>query len=213
MESPLRSGVPTGTRLIETFGWSPATGFRHLDRHLARMARSAQALGYGFDQTAASKAIQVSGDINLRCRLTLGQDGFDFTSTPLGDPPSLWRIQISSKLLDANDVWLRHKTTQRALYDAERTALPKGTDEWLFANQSGALCEGTITNLFVTRPDGQMITPPTSAGVLPGILRDVLLEQGRVIEAPVTINELHAASAIHMGNSLRGLIKSVLKAG
>ncbi|GAA6208254.1 aminotransferase class IV family protein [Cognatishimia sp. WU-CL00825] len=210
MESPLRSGVPAGTRLIETFGWHPDTGFRHLDRHLSRMARSAHALGFDFAQDAALSAIRVAGNAGLRCRLTLGQDGFDFTSAPLGSTPKQWAVQISNKRLDANDIWLRHKTTQRALYDAERAALPKGTDEWLFANQDGEFCEGTITNLFVTRPDGQMITPPITAGVLPGILRGMLLDQGRVIESPVTLQDLQSASAIHMGNSLRGLIKADL---
>ena len=40
--------------LIETFRWSATQGFVRLDRHLARMARSAQALEFTFDQQAVT---------------------------------------------------------------------------------------------------------------------------------------------------------------
>ncbi|WP_417474192.1 aminotransferase class IV family protein [Leisingera sp.] len=219
MESPVRpsSAVQNDPafRLIETFGWHPGEGARHLALHLARMERSAEALGVPFDREKAQAAVtEAGGDAPLRCRLTLDAAGqFALATTPLGATPAMWRLGISQARLDSGDVWLRHKTTRRALYDAARAALPEGVDELLFVNQRGEVCEGTITNIFVIGPDGQMKTPPLACGLLPGVLRQHLLARAECREAVLTLADLRNAQAIYMGNSLRGLIPARLVEG
>ncbi|WP_323783814.1 aminotransferase class IV family protein [Leisingera sp.] len=216
MESPVRPRDAIRNdpafRLIETLGWHPGEGFRHLEQHLARMARSAAAFGIPFDPAQARHVLaEAGGDRPLRCRLALEAGGqLELTAPPLGSSPAEWRLGIAETRLDAADVWLQHKTTRRILYDAARANLPGGMDELLFLNQRGEVCEGTITNLFVTRADGQVVTPPLSSGLLPGILRQVLLERGECREAVLGLQDLQAARAIHMGNSLRGLIPARL---
>lgn len=219
MESPLcpRDTIQNDPafRLIETFGWHPGAGFRRLPLHLARMARSAAALGIAFDPVGAQEVLAAAaGGAPLRCRLTLGGDAeLQMTTAPLGDSPVEWRLGIAERRLDADDPWLRHKTTRRALYDAARAKLPQGVEELLFLNQREELCEGTITNLFVTGADGRMQTPPLACGLLPGILRQHLLETGQCTEGVLTLADLQTARAIHMGNSLRGLIPARLVKG
>jgi 4-amino-4-deoxychorismate lyase len=200
-------------RLIETFGFHPGEGFRRLDRHLARMHRSAQAFGIPFDQDAARAVLEpVERDAPLRCRLTLdAAGGFHLTTAPLGATPSAWVVELATERLSSQDLWLGHKTTRRALYDRSRANLPEGVDELLFLNEREELCEGTITNLFVTLASGECVTPPLGAGVLPGILREVLLETGEVVEKTVTTDDLMSARSISVGNSLRGQIKAALK--
>ncbi|MCB4455365.1 aminotransferase class IV family protein [Leisingera sp. McT4-56] len=216
MESPVRPRDAVQNdpafRLIETLGWHPGEGFRHLQPHLARMERSAAAFGIPFDAAQAQAVLaEAAGDARLRCRLTLDAAGqLELTTAPLGNNPSEWRLGIAETRLEAGDIWLQHKTTRRALYDTARAALPEGVDELLFLNRRGEVCEGTITNLFVTRADGRMVTPPLSCGLLPGILRQVLLERGECQEAVLELQDLKDAKAIHMGNSLRGLIPARL---
>ncbi|SHG54529.1 aminotransferase class IV family protein [Cognatishimia maritima] len=214
MESTIRGGVPVGTRLIETFGWTPEGGYARLDMHLARMADSARQLGFGFDAAAAQACLKAQGDVPLRCRLTLGAEadaeGFEFTSAPLAPNPASWTVAIAEQKLMSSDVWLRHKTTQRQTYDAARANLPSGIDELIFLNENNEICEGTITNIFVTLPDGRCITPPISCGLLPGVLRQSLLQAGKVTKAVVTQDMLRSATALHVGNSLRGLIPAKL---
>ncbi|MFA3918980.1 aminotransferase class IV family protein [Ruegeria hyattellae] len=212
MESPLRHPTEPDFRLIETLGYDPARSFVRVDLHLDRMARSAQALGMPFDRAAAMTCLRgVEGDAPLRCRLTLdAMGGFNLTTGALTPSPDPWRVAIAPERLDPDNPWLRHKTTRRALYDAARKALPEGVDEWLFLNTKGELCEGTITNLFVTQKSGQVMTPPLSCGLLPGILRQEILAQGNAREQIVTLDDLHAARLISMGNSLRGLIRAEL---
>ena len=205
MESALRDSLPRDARLIETFRWEPEAGFINLDRHLARMARSAEVLGFDYEDLWALYVIQASGDVPLRCRLTLGDEGFEFSSAPLGKTPEGWSVAISDVRLPSADALLQHKTTRRDLYDKAREERPDSIDEALMLNERGEVCEGTITNVFVTLAGGQVVTPPLSCGLLPGIQREIALENGAV-ETVVTVDMLKTATAIHMGNSLRGLI-------
>ncbi len=212
MESPLCAPTDPDFRLIETLAFRPEQGFVRRDRHLARMARSAKAFGFPFDDgMAVEKLDAVAGASPLRCRLTLAAEGqLDVTTGALADNPPVWRVEIAQTRLTADDIWLRHKTTQRALYDNARASLPKGIDEVLFLNERDELCEGTITNLFLHMPDGRHLTPALSCGVLPGILREELLDNKQVTEATLTLTDLKNASKIYIGNSLRGLIRAEL---
>ncbi|TIX48763.1 MAG: hypothetical protein E5V33_30300, partial [Mesorhizobium sp.] len=92
----------------------------------------------------------------------------------------------------------------RAEYLASRA------DEVLLANERGELCEGTITNLFADFGDGVLATPRLDCGLLPGVLRGELLDEGRAREAIYTLDDLKSAKAIFVGNSLRGLIPARL---
>lgn len=208
MESPLCPPVESGFRLIETLGYLPGHGFARRDRHLNRMARTAEALALPFDQPMVQVMLdEVDCDVALRCRLTMDVTGqFHLTAAPLAENPPVWQLAICETRLSSDDLWLRYKTTRREVYDTARAEMPKGIDELLFLNERGEPCEGTITNLFLEMRDGRRLTPPISCGLLPGILREELLEAEDYTEAVLTVEDLQDAQTIHMGNSLRGLI-------
>ncbi len=210
MESPLRPPTEPDFRLIETLAFRPGQGFIRQQRHLARMARSANAFGIPFDAELAIRTLNAAfGDTALRCRLTLDASGkFDLTTGDLTNAPDHWRVAISDVRLTASDIWLRHKTTRRVVYDEARASLKPGIDELVFLNERGELCEGTITNLFLDMPDGRRLTPALSSGILPGILREEMLDQNAVSEAVLNLDDLQNAQAIYLGNSLRGLIRA-----
>ncbi|TIX08761.1 MAG: hypothetical protein E5V41_32760, partial [Mesorhizobium sp.] len=52
--------------------------------------------------------------------------------------------------------------------------------------------------------------PRLDCGLLPGVLRGELLDEGRAAEAIYTLDDLKAARAVYVGNSLRGLIPAKL---
>ena len=56
-----------------------------------------------------------------------------------------------------------------------RHASERGAEEGIFANTAGNLCEGCGTNIFVVQ-DGELVTPPLSAGCLAGVTRGLVLE-------------------------------------
>lgn len=214
MESPVFGDIPTDTRLIETLAWRPGEGAANAPSHLARMAASARALGVRFDRAEANAALQaVSGQTPIRCRLTLALDGgLALTCTPLGPTAPEWALALADARLASDDPWLRHKTTNRALYDTCRAALPSGVDELVFLNERGEVCEGTITNLFVRLDNGRQVTPLATCGVLPGVLRARLLARGDWAEQVLTPADLRSADAIWVGNALRGLIRARFRA-
>lgn len=212
MESAFCEIVPPDCRLIETFRYTPGFGAVDLGLHLNRMCDSARKLGFTFDRDLAEHICDgISGNKPLRCRLTLGVKGdFQLSHVPLDPTPAVWQVDISETRLSSTTAWLAHKTTQRDLYDTARANLPHGVDELLFLNERDELCEGTITNVFIETQAGRWVTPPISAGCLPGILRQKLIKSGEVTVKTITLMDLMAASSIVVGNSLRGKIRAEL---
>lgn len=205
MESPVYRSLPPDLRLIETIAWRRNPGFLNLPEHLARLERTARVFGIRHDRTAVERALSVArGDLPLRVRLTLGLDGEpEVTLAPFGFGPEVWNVRIASERLDPADPWLRVKTTVRARYDAARAALPRDVHEMLYLNTRGEVCEGTIFNVFL-KVDGTYLTPRLACGLLPGVLRQILLREGRAREAVLRPEDLRRGQ-LFLGNSLRGL--------
>ncbi|WP_269932370.1 aminotransferase class IV family protein [Aminobacter sp. HY435] len=215
-ESAFRDGLGAGFQLIETMRWEPQGGFLRHGRHLARLKASAQALGFVFDQMSIEQALarSVAGDTALRTRLVLSPDGHaDITVQPFVPlpPDVIWSLRIGKTRLDSSNRLLRHKTTNRAAYDAARGEFASNqADEVILLNESGAVCEGTITSVFVDFGDGPLRTPQLSCGLLAGVLRGDLIDRGEAVEAEIPASDLKFAKAIWVGNSLRGLIRTIL---
>jgi branched-chain amino acid aminotransferase len=68
---------------------------------------------------------------------------------------------------------------------AMQEAIRKGAEEAVMRNYRGELAECSQSNLFIVR-DGQALTPPLDAGLLPGITRAFVIEIGREIGIPAS---------------------------
>lgn len=203
---PPRGPFGDGFRVIETLRCDAAHGPIRLGRHLARMSRTCAALNIPFpDDDLDALLARVSGD--FRIRLTVDAKGMAaLEQWPFVEATQPWRVAIAEQHLSSADPWLRIKTTRREIYDKARAALPEGVDELIFLNERGEICEGTITNIFVR--DGEtLLTPPLTSGLLPGILREELLETSKAREAVLRPDDLQGAE-LYIGNSLRGLISA-----
>jgi branched-chain amino acid aminotransferase len=60
----------------------------------------------------------------------------------------------------------------------------RGAFEVIMRNYRGELAECSVSNLFVVK-DGTALTPPLSAGLLPGITREFIFEVGQATDIPV----------------------------
>ncbi|KVC37425.1 anthranilate synthase [Burkholderia pseudomultivorans] len=213
-----------GFQLFETTCATRADGIRYLDRHLARLQRSADAFGFRFDADALRRAIDarcaaLDGDGAYRMKLALAKDGaVEIVAAPLKPLPAgpvgvLLAPAHGFAPTRADDALLLHKTTRRADYDrAWQAAEALGCFDMLFVNERGELTEGGRSNLFV-KLDGQWVTPPLACGVLPGVMRGVLLDDPAfgAIERVVTRDDLARAQALLLTNALRGALDAVLK--
>lgn len=209
MESPLHEIAPAGLEVIETLGFSPDAGFARLALHVDRCEATCARLQFPFDRAAVLLALgEAVADAPARVRLTVDALGLvAVTAAGLAEAACLWRVGIADERLRSDDPWLQVKTTQRGVYDRARSALPDGIDEMIFLNERDEVCEGTITNIFVERDD-VLVTPPMASGLLPGVLRQELLESGKASEGVLGLNDL--AGGFYVGNSLRGMIKAHL---
>ena len=199
--------------LIETMRWSPAEGFVRLQRHLARMAASASTFGIAFDRSAAVRVLSeaiADGHEALRVRLVLSEAGeFACTVLPLPVEKAQWRFMISSERVQSADVFLRHKTSRRELFEAEhRSAVARGYDEAIFLNERGEITEGSRTNVFA-RIDGELVTPSVECGLLNGCLRQEMVDERKFRGSVLVPRDLEIADEVWLGNSARGLIRAI----
>jgi para-aminobenzoate synthetase/4-amino-4-deoxychorismate lyase len=196
--------------LIETMRFDPHDGIPELDRHLARMKRSAEALGFGFDRHHARNELQAATFFlreARKLRLRLSPSGaMAIEARPLpGSPEGPVEVALAPLPVEREDFRLRHKTSDRGFYDDARAAA--GTFEAVFVDPEGFLTEGSFTSLFVER-GGRLLTPPLARGLLPGVLRAALLDEGRAEEADLRAEDLEGG--FFVGNAVRGLIPAVL---
>ena len=213
------TGLPNAFELFETIKASWQDGPRHLDLHLARIKASAAYFGLPFDAVAAYTLVvdtclglPPEGGIH-RLRLALAANGeLAITSAPLAPLVEPVRVLLADTPTHSGDVFLRHKTAIRSRYDAAwRAAEAHGAFDALFFNERGELTEGGRSNVFV-RLDGHWWTPPLSCGLLPGVMRQIVLAAPAwdARERIITREMLAKADGIMVCNALRGPMLAAL---
>jgi para-aminobenzoate synthetase/4-amino-4-deoxychorismate lyase len=212
------TGLPNEFELFETIRASYEDGPRHLDAHLDRICASCAYFGFPLLREDARAAV-VDACLALgpglhRVRLSVDRSGQPkVQSAPLpANPAEPVRVLLADETTRSDDLFLRHKTSIRSRYDAAwRAAEAKGAFDTLFFNERGELTEGGRSNVFV-RIGGRWYTPPLSCGVLPGILRAVVLgaPAWKASERVITRDMLEGAEDMVVCNSLRGPLRAVL---
>jgi len=193
--------------LLESLLWTPESGFPLLEKHLNRLESSASYFSLKFDKASVRDKIrklastleknphkirlllQAGGDIHLEAHL-------------LDDLPQPYRVCRAKNPIDTSDVLIYHKTTRREIYSQARKSCPE-LDDVLLWNEKGELTESTIANLIVEL-DGQLITPPVSSGLLPGICRANLLENKIVSTRIIRLEDLSRCTRVFLANAVRG---------
>ena len=98
------------------------------------------------------------------------------------------------------DVHKRFPYTNRLeILDQARVA---GFDDAIVVNSQGNICEGSVTNL-IANIDGRWVTPPTTDVVLPGIIRQILIENELVAIESIPADRLVEITSAFFISSLR----------
>ncbi|HEY1090042.1 MAG TPA: chorismate-binding protein [Burkholderiaceae bacterium] len=185
-----------------------------LEAHLTRLQRTARHFGLRHNPAEVRKAFAAAiRPGTWRGRLTLSVDGaIDLVVSELPATPETVILALAdSPVATQGPVaeFLQHKTTRREAYEA--FVKPAGVFDLILWNEAGELTECTIGNIAL-EIDGRWLTPSTSAGLLPGVMREALLQEGRITEARLTKDDLARATALAFFNSLRGWIPARLSA-
>lgn len=198
----------------------------HLRRHWRRLRGGAAVLELPmpYGDAALSTAIRsllaeekVTGGLQVRVVLTRGptprgfmppRDGVPsvlITTAPLPEAPVPVPAELVVSTVTRRNEYsplTRIKTlgTLDGLL-ARQEASRRGADDAILLNSMGRVAGASASNLFFLIGD-EIVTPPTSEGVLSGIRRQLAMECFPVVERPVTLEEALAADDIVMTTSL-----------
>lgn len=199
--------------------------FPLLAGHLRRLAKSAQYLGFAYDEAALRTSLQTLAETQSpgcwRVRVLLKHKTTPFIEiSPLSLEPSGPRyVTVSMSVLNGKHPLRQHKTTWRAEYDhaLRQMASDPSCFDVLFFNTQGYLMEGARSTVLALI-DGQWQTPPVESGALPGVWRHEVLA-GHDADFPVvhigniSRADLSRASRLVCGNALRGWVNVGLRVG
>ncbi|WNZ90167.1 aminodeoxychorismate synthase component I [Streptococcus iniae] len=174
------------------------------DKHIKRLKEACAYFDYPFDQKELEKRLadylvqKDQGDYRLSVAIDLyGHISLsDQVLTPL-DPQFLEAKVVRQDYPVENFAFANFKTSYRPHLKAQAS-------EQIFVSPEGKLLETSIGNLILDI-DGEWLTPVGTLPIIKGIHRQELLEQGKLKEADLTIEDLEKASAIYGTNSVRGL--------
>ena len=196
--SPIDYGFLHGYGLFETMRAYSGHVFR-LEKHLARLERSARALNIDLDGTAklekavhdTLRANQLS-DARIRISVSPGEEEIAADIPAKGEPTVF--IMAISYVPPSEDVYRRgftaivsrvHRSTRSPssglkslssldILLARQEAATFGVDHAILLNDDGLVSEGSSSNVFHVK-DGTLFTPAEHCGILPGVTREVVM--------------------------------------
>jgi para-aminobenzoate synthetase component 1 len=173
-----------------------------LAEHLERARKSAKDLGISIPSDEVIKnAIGWVKRVRLgRLRLHFGHT-FTLSLIPYVEQKGLAKV-VTHRLDLALDQTAHKAFPYTRNLELLADVRGRGFDEVLIINSHNELAEGAVSN-FVFRIDDLWITPPLSAGVLPGIIRQKMLEAGLAIEGNVSADDLRQVTHAFSLSSLR----------
>lgn len=197
-------------KLLETIAYANGV-FRLKERHIHRLLQSAEYFSIPIEETAVSKLLDLHQiehpGQSHRIRLLADQSGQ--LEISYSDMPVLiekkHKFALAATPVDKTNRYYYHKTTYRKVYEDFKIEHTDVFDTLLW-NEAGELTEFTIGNLVIEQ-EGIFLTPPVASGLLPGTLREELIEEGTIQEAVLTKDDLQTASHIWLINSVRGWVE------
>ena len=222
---------------LRTYGRKPFL----YDRHVRRLRRSADLMAlplpFSDDDLAAQieatmAAAAFAGEAYIRILVTrgIGDLTYDPEATPepsvviivkphVDPPPEVYAEGVGVVIVDVirnhpasvNPMIKSNNLMNSAL--AMQEAIRRGGYEAVMHNFKGELAECAVANLFIVR-SGIVLTPPLSAGLLPGITREYLFDIGRqegvdIREATLHDEDLYGADEAFLTGTTREIVPIV----
>lgn len=226
----LDRGLAYGDGLFETVAVRDGEP-RHLERHLARLARGCDRLGLPRPDAAVLHAemhalARAAGRGVLKLLYTRGVGGRGYRPPergrplrvlamhppPVQDPEHATRgvrVAVCRTRLAVNPVLAGIKHLNRLEQVLASRELDDTTAEGLMLDSDDRLIEGTRTNVFLVLDD-VLVTPDLSRCGVAGIMRELVLERAAALGIPVRVADVPAraldeASELFLCNSLLGV--------
>lgn len=229
------TGFLHGASVFTTLRSHNGKAFR-LDRHIGRLLDMAEKIGIRHDATADGLAaavadvIKANGISEGRIRITIspGPVGLEkptvvVTASALEAYPKQWYekgigVIVSGVRQFTSDPTAGLKTgcyLPRVL--ARQAAAAAGAQEAIWFTETGRLAEACFCNVFIVR-GGTVSTPPLTTPVLPGVVREAVIELCDKLtipchaDKPITGEDVTAADEMFLTSSTAG-VRPVVRIG
>ena len=199
------SNWPLGTGLFETLRTENGS-VQLLSRHMRRVISSARELSIPIpNEDVISRAIDellVAEPHQLgKLRLSFSIDRFLATHEMHVDDSAPFKVILGPNL--GMPSGRQHKIfPYEARMDLLQSTMAVGGDEVILIDAEDRVLEGAVSN-FAFRIDGQWRTTPITAGILPGVLRAVAIEECGVVVKDLTRADVSSCEAAIVMSSLK----------
>jgi para-aminobenzoate synthetase / 4-amino-4-deoxychorismate lyase len=206
--------------LLETCLWRPQDSIFLWDYHLRRLHDSAQYFAYPLNVGQLNQKLARLDSslppVDHRIRILVDRQGSISTeAAPFhpADPGQIYRLRIAPSPVNSTNPFLYHKTTNRKVYEDAgsiqssklhhvENGIQPDLEDVIFWNERREVTETSIANL-VYRISEDLFTPPLNSGLLPGVFRAFLLDQGLIKERVLMLDDLPKCDEFFIINSLR----------
>lgn len=231
---PGQLGILSGWGIFSTIRVAGGVLFA-FDRHWARMKRDAKLMRVPFPadpeamQATLLRLVEANGkqDLTLRVAVVRNTGGvwqgpgvdreYDLIglTTDINNWGTTVRLGVVPQARHAENVFAGTKIlswAQNLTWYEE--AHEQGFDEVVLLNERDEVAECTSANIFAVY-GGSVVTPPLSSGCLPGITRNLLLEEVRVdgievSERTLRLEDLERADQVFITSTTRGMLPVAL---
>lgn len=200
------AGWPSGSGTFETVKTVDGQPWA-LSRHMRRALNTARRNDHPFPneeliRRAVAESIAANPFLVGRLRILFGDDGsLCVTHQEYFEVTKPANLGIHNHSQDGNGI-----VEKRYPYDKNlqilKEAQSQGFDDFLLINSHGNVSETAIANL-VLRVTDQWVTPPLSDGVLPGVMRALLIEKVGVLVRQIGADQLPLVTSGFVVSSLK----------
>ena len=194
------SGVFETIKTVDNKPWA-------LSRHMRRAVSSAQRLGIAiptedYVRDSVERLLEHERFEEGVLRLSFSSDGnwsaahISYEGWSTGAHVVTYKKQVPTIKQPIKSFPYDHRTNIFSEVKAQ------GADEAIVLNEQGQVSEGSVTNLLFLL-DGDWITPPISDGVLPGVMRALVIEYCGVLVRSISASDLPSVQSGFLLSSLR----------
>lgn len=186
-----------------------------LEEHINRLNKSIDIMNLGehIDTKFIKNFIKEEKLKNIVLKIVVTEKNIVFSTRKIKyskeDYKNGFKIKLSSVLRNptSNMTYIKSLSYNENLYEYNK-ANKEGFNEVVFLNIYGNIAEGATSNIFIIK-DKKIYTPKISDGILPGVVRNWVIENFEVCEKHLNKKDLYSADEVFITNSVLGIMKVV----
>ena len=186
-----------------------------LEEHINRLNKSIDIMNLGehIDIKFIKNFIKEEKLKNIVLKIVVTEKNIVFSTREIKyskeDYENGFKLKLSYVLRNPTSrmTYIKSLSYNENLYEYNK-ANKEGFNEVVFLNIYGSIAEGATSNIFIIK-DKKIYTPKISDGILPGVVRNWVIENFKVCEKHLNKKDLYSADEVFITNSVLGIMKVV----